>query len=355
MRGETLVTIGRIQRAIMLLLSGVYVLSAVGAKALDEANAGLALAREGKYQLAIPHYRAAIALDPHLPGIYLNLGLAYFKLDKFPEAAGAFEQAAKADPGGFQPRVLLGMSYFGCRRFDAAAVQLKQAALGQPDNIELRYKLAESYLWSHQYQNAIEEFRALLAKDPDSAHVHMLLGEVLDAANQEEAATAEFEAAVKARTPEPEAHFALGYLYWKQKRYREAAAEFRAEMAEQPRHTQSLLYLGDSEMHNGDEKSATQYLLLATDLDSTLRLAHLDLGILLSTSNPAQAGGHLREAIRLDPNQPDAHYRLGRLLQAQGREQEAAAEFAKVKELAAREQQPPPLIQIPGRKNEPHP
>jgi tetratricopeptide (TPR) repeat protein len=73
--------------------------------ALAEANTGLGLAREGKYELAIPHYRAAIALDAHLPGIYLNLGLAYMKLNKFPDAATALEGAVQADPSGFQPRV----------------------------------------------------------------------------------------------------------------------------------------------------------------------------------------------------------------------------------------------------------
>src|ERR1039457_7445127 len=70
--------------------------AAVDAGALAEANTGLGLARDGKYELAIPHYRAAIALDPHLPGIYLNLGLAYMKLNQFPAAAAAFEQIGRA-------------------------------------------------------------------------------------------------------------------------------------------------------------------------------------------------------------------------------------------------------------------
>jgi hypothetical protein len=38
-----------------------------------------------------------------------------------------------------------------------------------------------------------------------------------------------------------------------------------------------------------------------------------------------------------------------------GREQEAAAEFAKVKELATKEQQPPALLEVAGRGKEPQP
>jgi tetratricopeptide (TPR) repeat protein len=47
--------------------------------AVAEAARGAALAREGKYELAIEHYEAALRLDAHLPGLRLNLGLAYFK------------------------------------------------------------------------------------------------------------------------------------------------------------------------------------------------------------------------------------------------------------------------------------
>ena len=132
--------------ALILIASVACTWAATDSGALVEANAGLGLAREGKYEQAIPHYRAAIKLDPHLSGIYLNLGLAYLKLERFPEAATAFEQAAKSDPSSFPVHVLLGMSYYGCRRFDAAAVQLKRAAAQQPENEELRFKLAQSYL-----------------------------------------------------------------------------------------------------------------------------------------------------------------------------------------------------------------
>jgi tetratricopeptide (TPR) repeat protein len=349
MARRTILTVGA---ALLFCASGLAAQAQSGAA--EEARKGLELAKEGKYPDAITHYRAAAALDPNLPGLFVNLGLAHFKLGQFPDAITAFEKAAKSG-STYQLHVLLGMSYLACRRFDAAAVELKQAVVEQPDNLELRYKLAQSYLWSKQYPDAIEEFRGLLTRDPNSSHVHMLLGEVLDASNHLAEATAEFEAAVKSSHPEPEAHFGLGYLYWKQKRYPEAAREFRAELADQPQHVQSLTYLGDTLMHDGDDKAAAEYLARAVHLDPAIRLAQLDLGIVLSDSDPAEAARHLRDAIRLDASNPDAHYRLGRLLRSQGREEEAAAEFAKVKALAAKEEQPPPLLEVPGRKNESQP
>jgi tetratricopeptide (TPR) repeat protein len=321
-------------------------------QAVAEATRGAALAREGKYELAIQHYNAALRLNPHLPGLYLNLGLAYFKSKRLPEAATAFEKAVRADGGSFQARALLGMSYYGCRRYADAAAELKLAAAAQPDNLELRYTLAQSYLSAKEYPEALTEFQLLLSKNPDSAPVHILLGEALDASNRVEAATAEFEAAVRASPVLPDAHFGLGYLYWKQRRYEDARREFEAELAGQPQHAQALTYLGDAEMHLDRGKRAEAHLRRALALDANMRLAQLDLGIVLAArSDSDEAARRFHEAIRLDPSKPDAHYHLGRLWRSLGRNQEAQAEFEKVKSLAA-EQPPPPLVQLSGR---PHP
>jgi tetratricopeptide (TPR) repeat protein len=126
-------------------------------------------------------------------------------------------------------------------------------------------------------------------------------------------------------------------------------------LANQPQHPQALAYLGDAEMHAGNEKEVEEHLRRALKLDPNFRLAHLDLGILLAGKNdPLGAERHFREAIRIDPSKPDAHYHLGRLLRSLGRKQEADSEFAKVKELAKEEPQEP-LINVPGRRSEPAP
>jgi tetratricopeptide (TPR) repeat protein len=132
-------------------------------EAVAEAARGAAFARDGKYELAIQHYKAALRLDSAVPGLQLNLGLAYFKSNHLREAAAAFEEAVRADSGSFQARALLGMSYYGSSRYRDAAAQLKLASEAQPDNLELRYTLAQSYLWSDQYPEALAEFQFLLS------------------------------------------------------------------------------------------------------------------------------------------------------------------------------------------------
>ena len=102
-------------------------------------------------------------------------------------------------------------------------------------------------------------------------------------------------------------------------------------------------------------KPAETHLRRALASDANMRLAHLDLGIGLAAKNDSdEAVRHFREAIHIDLSKPDTHYRLGRLWSSMGRQQEAQAEFKKVKQLAT-EEPPPPLLRLSGPSKTPKP
>jgi tetratricopeptide (TPR) repeat protein len=141
-------------------------------------------------------------------------------------------------------------------------------------------------------------------------------------------------AAVAANPREPNVHFGLGYLLWTQKIYPEAAQEFKSELANDPQHVQSLVYLGDTEIQLNLLADAKPILEKAVRLDPAQPLAHLDLGILLSDAGDNE--GALREftlAEKLNPNDVNVHWRLGRLYRTIGRKDEAKAEFDKASTL----------------------
>jgi Flp pilus assembly protein TadD len=86
-----------------------------------------------------------------------------------------------------------------------------------------------------------------------------------------------------------------------------------------------------------------------------IRITYLDLGAVLAKQKQyADAATALRRAVELDPAQPNAHFRLGRVYQAMGNEAESRKEFAKVRELHEKADEslaskmsavPPPLPQ----------
>jgi tetratricopeptide (TPR) repeat protein len=298
------------------------------------AQAGVEFSHQQHFKEAADCYRKALAIDPKLRELQLNLGLAEFKLGDFHAAIGPLGATAALDPTNLQARTLLGMSYYGAGMFAKAVPELDRALAADSKNAQLHYVVAQSCLWSGKYARALQEFTWLLREQPDSAATHMLMGEALDGLGRETDAIAELQAAAAASPTQPELHFGLGYLYWKERRYEEAEREFRLELDKYPSHAQASAYLGDVLVHRDEARAAEPLLEKARRADPKIRIARLDLGILYAErKDNVRALRELRDAVRLDPSRADAHYRLSRVYLALGREAEAKAELAMVKQL----------------------
>jgi tetratricopeptide (TPR) repeat protein len=73
-----------------------------------------------------------------------------------------------------------------------------------------------------------------------------------------------------------------GYLYWKSHQYEEASRGFEAQLAVDSGNAQAMAYLGDIELRNGNTEEALALLRKATTLNGNLRLAFVDLGVILT-------------------------------------------------------------------------
>jgi tetratricopeptide (TPR) repeat protein len=298
------------------------------------ATLGVVFSQEHKYDDAIRAYKRALSLDPKLPGLQLNLGLAHFKRGNFPAAIAPLSAALAADPQSTQARTLLGLSYYGAKNFADASTQLAVIANLDPGNLELRRVLAQSCLWAKKYDCALEQFRQIQTQDPNSAAAHMLSGEALDGLARTPEAISEFEAALKIAPREPEVNFGLGYLHWKLSQFDEATKYFNAELAIDPNHPQALAYLADIAFKNNESEKALPLLQKVVKQRNDIRIAYVDLGAILTQQKRyTEALAALKRAVKLDPSQPDAHFRLGKLHQTMGNMTAAEQEFAKVREL----------------------
>jgi tetratricopeptide (TPR) repeat protein len=297
------------------------------------AHLGLLEAREEHYKEAITLYRKALALNPAMPALRLNLGLALFKNGDLKQAIQQF-QLVKAPPNDAPAQqrltILLGMAHYGLGEFADAAGYLKRAAAADPQNLQLHLALAHSCLWSKQYQCVLDTYHEILTLNAESAEADMLAGEALDEMKDPGAAIEQFRAAVKANPNEPDVHFGLGYLLWTQRQYPEAASEFQAELANNPHHAQALVHLGDAEMQLQRPELSLPLFIKAIAIDNKQELAHLDLGILYSDAGrDDEALRELLLAAKLDPADVSVHWHLARLLKTMGRQEASKAEFDK--------------------------
>jgi tetratricopeptide (TPR) repeat protein len=299
---------------------------------------GLLEARQERYKEAVPYYRKALAMNPAVPGLRLDLALALFKGGDLQGAIKEFRLLLASDPPDSpearRVTILMGMAHYGLGEYAAAVPYLKDAAAHDHQNLPLRLALAHSYLWSKQFQSVLDVYREILDLDPDSAEADMLAGEALDEMKDNAGSTKMFRAAVKANPREPNVHFGLGYLLWTQKQYPEAASEFQAELANDPEHTQAMLYLADSQVQLNRKEEAQPLLEKVVLRDPSLALGHLDLGVIYSDADrKEEALRELQAAAKLAPNDVNAHWRLGRLYRAMGKNDEAKAELAKASTL----------------------
>jgi tetratricopeptide (TPR) repeat protein len=239
-----------------------------------------------------------------------------------------------ADANRDQAGLLLGMSFYGAKQFSEAAKYLSEAAKSDPENLELHQMLAQSCLSARQFSCASDEFQWILKKNPDSAAAHMLLGEALDGLGRTPEAIAEFQAASKAAPQTPEVFFGLGYLNWKMRQYGDAAQALETVLATDPANPQALAYMGDIELKRDHFDKSLGLLIRATQQRKDIRIVYVDLGVIHTQRKEyKEALAALRRAEKLDPSQPDVHYRLGRLYQAIGKSEVAQQEFAKVRQL----------------------
>jgi tetratricopeptide (TPR) repeat protein len=298
------------------------------------AHMGFILAKEQKYQDAESSYRKALALNPSLPGLELNLGLAEFKQGNFRAAVPAFKSALAADPSSAQARSLLGMSYYATKEYGLAIEYLDPVSRAEPGNLELQEILVESCLWLKNAACSKEHFDQIMKQDPNSAAAHILMGEAYDGLGESSNAIAEFEAAKNISPNEPRVHFGLGYLYWKSREYDEAKREFENELSADSSNALALTYLADIALKGDHPDAALSLLDRATKINKDIRFAYLDLGfIYLRKERYKDAQAAFHRAVTLDPSQSDAHYQLGRLYQLLGNTTAADQEFDVVQKL----------------------
>jgi tetratricopeptide (TPR) repeat protein len=302
------------------------------------AHLGFLEAHQGHYKEAVRFYRKAIAINPAMPGLRLNLGLSLFKGGELKEAIATFEPLLKIEPksspDALRVTTLIGLAHYGLGEYAAAVPYLKQATAADPNNLPFRLTLAQSCLWSKQYQCVLDVYHEILTLNAESAEADMLAGEALDEMKDKAGAVAQFRAAVKADPKEPNVHFGLGYLLWGLLQFEEAAQEFQAELTNNPDHAEALTYLADSHIQMGHPGAATPLLEKAIKINPKIELAHLDLGILyVNQGSKEDALRELKIAEQLNPADQNVHWRLARFYKSIGKNEEANVEFAKTRTL----------------------
>jgi tetratricopeptide (TPR) repeat protein len=260
-------------------------------------------ARNRDFTAAASLFEDALQADPNAAEVRYSYATLRLQQRKLQEARTLAEQAVHAAPGNPQTHALLGRIFFDLGDYQSARQHLEVAVVDAP-NFEIGYLLAATYIRLHDLGRAKLLFDEMLKGLGDSPQLHI--------------------------------YFGLAYRYG-DLRSLDPVEEFKKAITLDPKIPQAHYFLALACLQRDREAGFAEAL---PALEAELRInpedsrAHYLLGYIhLKKREQQHAEAALREAAKLDPNNPDPLVLLGQLYADNGRDAEAEPILRKAIEL----------------------
>lgn len=329
------------------------------------------LARRAKGELdhgdvegAMRDYETVVKMAPNDVDYLLGLAIAYFSAGRPQDSVTLLQQSLKLKPGDPQARYFLAaslaetgqcaeaMSYFKKAASHLQDQDLKRnaettglgcaMALQQDDDAVdflrmLKHDFPKDpqvlYLSVHVYSDlSTLASQRLLMSAPASYQVHELYAETLEMQDKWDEAEAEYRRVLAIDPHLPGIHFRIGRLLLSEPRTpttkEKAKREFEEELKIDPRNPGAEYVLGEIARQDRDFPQAIEHFTRASQLDPTMVDAFIGLGkSLVAEGRVADAIAPLEHAVKLQPENPVAHYQLAFAYRRTGRTGEAETEI----------------------------
>ena len=292
-------------------------------------NLGVLLFFQGAYAAAIPELRAALKLQPTLSKIQALLGIAEKRTGDVEAARGDLEKAFP-DVQEEKIRIDTGMELIEIESragdLDKAAAIVTDLRKLDPTNEALLYTAYRIHS-----DLAAESLLSLSIVNPNSARMQQALAHELAKRGNTAEAIEHYRAALKLDPTLPGLHFELADMLRTQSTaegQEEAEREYKAALEANPLDEQSECRLGDIALRSSDFKQAFDRFSHAVKLQPGDPEASIGLAkALISMNQPDKAEALLQHALQLDPTSAVAHFRLGTIYRQSGRTAEARHEM----------------------------
>jgi tetratricopeptide (TPR) repeat protein len=303
------------------------------------ADLGVAYYFVGRYDDAIVQCREALKLKPSLSHAHYFLGASLAEGGQCREALAYLE---KDYPRLTEPQMkrVLGTDAVRCnmvlKRPDRAVDFLRLLSRDVPDDPEVLY------LTSHVYSElSTLASQRLLMTAPGSPEAHRFNAEVLEMQEKPNEALEEYRRVLSLNPKALEIHYRMGRLLLAGPRgpttLDDARREFEEELKIDPGNAAAEYELGEMAREARQWNTAVEHFARAARLEPRFAEALIGWGKSLVSAGRAQdAVAPLQSAVKLDPQNPNAHYQLSFAYRRLGRELEAQKELAAYKETHAK-------------------
>lgn len=192
----------------------------------------------------------------------------------------------------------------------------------------------ERYMGARNYPEAIKKLVSMLRKDPDNHELHYRLAICYDEFGMPNKAIQELNTTVKLKVDFAPAHIRLGTILLKRD-YLDAALRSFVQASEiNPNDVELKYHLARLYMEKGNRDKALEEFRSILRIDPSYYMANIGVAdILTDNKDYENAVEELRAASIYSRRNPEIHFRLGRIFQAQGDRTGATEEYRLLKEI----------------------
>lgn len=355
-----------------------FTIEAIAQSNSQQPSGRAATTKQEESALIERNLKEALRRSPSSFEAHHNLGEFYIQQGKLTAAIPYLEKAQQLNPPHYVNSYDLAMVWFQTGNLPQARAQIRQI-IGWKETAELHSLLGDVEDKAGQLVAAAEEYQRAARMDESENHL-LDLGNSLIKINAFDAAVQIFDYSLKKYPRSAKLRVGLGIAYYSRGQYNEAIKQLGEASDLEPTDPRPYLFLGEmygvsselageitrrmaqfvkSHPNNAlahyyyavnlrqgkrgnespvDLKQVETLLKTAIALDSTLALAHFELGVLYAEQRQyPEAINALRKAVRLKPEMEKAHYRLAQVYQRTGQKELAAKELEIHKRLKDRE------------------
>ena len=239
---------------------------------------------------AVPHFAAAVKLDPKLAVAQRWLGVALTATGRKDEALAPMLEAARLDPADLDTRRYVAALLFERGRIEESVEHLTAAEAPHPDAVPARVQVGKKLLDAWKIDDARDQFDRAVAESPTSAEARLGLGISSLYAGKVADAEAALREAVRLNPKLGEAHAYLGAIAAHAGRWPDAVAAYEKAAEAEPNRPPAQSGLGMALTGAGRKDEGRARYLEAARLDPSWPVG-IVLGVWPQVDGPTAVPG----------------------------------------------------------------
>ena len=289
------------------------------------------LQMQGRGGEAIAYFRTALDLNPRSAESSYNLALALLHAGR---AADALQILDKYPSDAADALALRGAVLNALGRFPEALAALRKAAALDPANPDTQYDLIITLLQTGGEKEAAAWIDKGLRKFPQVAKIHAASGMLAYSSGDNDRAVKAYLTAVKLEPEAADLHASLGDVYNASGDLTSAAKSYQRAIALDASNAAYFVKRGRV-LVKQQSPAAEQTFQQALRLDRNNGEAHFEIGKLLAArGDHTSAIDHYRRAVAAMPALKEAWYQLSLSYRRAGRNDDAAAALTEFRKLS---------------------